>query len=713
MASTETEKTGDEAQADAARWISELELSERFQKKWLTRARKINRRYEADRSADDTKRRFSMLWSNTQTIAPAVYARPPQPVVSRRFKDADPVGRLASEVLERSLSYAIDKQDLDGVLRLCALDYTLIARAQTWERYVPTHGELKTPRKPVLQVANSGQVEYEDGDGKRYTAAQVKRDGEDVYVEGEPYKPVVYEESRTDFISWEDFGFGQARTWDEVPYVWRRVYMSRLELKKRFGDEIGGKVPLDWGDTRNKTDAERELSCKAAVYEVWEKATKCVFWVSRNFNESVLDKKEDPLGLDGFFPCPRPLFGTMAPGKLNPVPDFIYYEDQSDEIDALTSRIAELQAALKVRGFYAAADGEDLNLLLAAANNVLIPVKSWQSLKEDGGVRGKIEWWPLDQVVTTMKACIELRQQLISDVYQITGVSDIQRGASDPRETYGAQQIKATFGSLRVRDRQNEMIRFARDLLRIKAEVIAEHFGVETLRMTTGLKIPTNAEKQQAQMQLQQMQLQAQGMAQQAQAQGQQPPPPPEPPPELLKMLASPSWEDVVALLRDNASRQFRIDVETDSTIEPNETAERAQTVEFLGAVGQFFSQIGPMVQSVPQSAPMFAEIIKHTVRRFRAGREVEAAIEQTLDQVANMPAGGGQQGAAPPEPPDKTPVEVAQINLQREQIKQQGEDNRAQLEAQVAQGDQALKAGDQQLKLVTLNRDPDPQVTA
>lgn len=683
---------------DATRLIAELGVAEKAMKKWRERAKRIIKRYEGDRGVEDRTRRFSMLWSNTQTITPAIYSRPPQPVVSRRFKDADPVGRLASEVLERSLAYAIDKQDLDGVLRLCALDFGLIARAQVWERYVPTYGDEVRPEVQVVQVTNDDATYYKDDKGNRYESAE--RGGGGFTAQGAAYRPIVYEESRTDFLNWEDFGFGVARTWDEVPFVYRRVFMGRKELVKRFGKELGERVPLDWGD-KNKSDDERELTCKAAVYEVWEKATRTAYWISRSFSEACLDKRDDPLGLDGFFPCPRPLFGTLAPGKLNPTPDFIYYGDQSDEIDALTTRIAELQSALKVRGFYAASDQEDLNLLLSAANNVMIPVKSWQDLSEGGGIRGRVEWWPLDQVVMALKACIELRQQLIADVYQITGVSDIQRGASDPRETYGAQQIKATFGSLRIRDRQNEMVRFARDVLRIKGEVIAEHFGIATLKATTGLAIPTAAEKAQAQLQARQQQLQAQQTGQPTQL-----------PPEIEKVLGSPTWEDVIALLRDNAARQFRIDIETDSTIEPNEAEEKARMTEFLAALGQFFAQIGPIVQQVPQSAPMFAEIVKATVRRFRAGREVEAVVERTMDQIAQGAMGGGQQ-AAPPPPPDKTPLEVAQVNLQREQVKQQGENQRAQLDAQVAQGDQVLKSQDQQLKLVVSRRDPDPQVSA
>lgn len=685
----------DEKASRAAHWIAELSASEGAQRTWRTRARKIWKRYAAEFSQDDQKRRYSMLWANTQTIWPAVYARPPEPVVGRRFKDADPVGRAASEVLERSLSYSIERCDLDGVLRQASLDYTLIAMAQTWERYVPTKGPAKTERVPV-QVANDPAL-YVDDEGREYGADEVEVGEDGSAFASVTYEPVTFEETVTDYVHWDDFGFGPARTWKEVPYVWRRVYMDREQLVERFGAEIGNAVPLDWGDVDAPADV-REKN-KAAIYEIWCKRSMRAYWISRSYPGGCLDERADPLRLDGFFPCPRPLFGTLPADSLNPVPDYLQYQDQAEEIDKLTARITELQDALKVRGFYAASEGEDLNNLMTVGNNTLIPVQGWTTLKEGGGVRGNIEWWPIENVVAALRECVSQRKELIADVYQITGVSDIMRGSSDPRETAAAQGYKVGFGSLRIRDRQNEMLRFARDVLRIKAGVIAEHFGIETLQAMTGVRLPRLAEKRELEFLI-------------ARAQAGAPLPAPIPP-NAMEVLSTPAWEDVIGLLRDNAMRAFRIDVETDSTIQPNESEEQARATALLTAVGGFFNQIGPVVAAEPRTGPMFAEILKVTVRKFRAGREVEAVIERTLDEIAAGPAQpqGGEQEQAPPL--DQTPVQVAQINLQREQVKQQGEDQRAAMQAQIAQGEMQLRAADQQLKVVAMQRDPQPQMTA
>src|SRR5699024_6946704 len=107
------------------------------------------------------------------------------------------------------------------------------------------------------------------------------------YGFGEPYEPVIFEQSITDYVNWEDFGHSPARTWDEVSYVWRRVYLSRDQLISRFGENLGKMVPLDWGPVeQGKTDSEARLQKKAAVYEIWDKGSKRVYWVSKSRNST-------------------------------------------------------------------------------------------------------------------------------------------------------------------------------------------------------------------------------------------------------------------------------------------------------------------------------------------------------------------------------------------------------------------------------------------
>ena len=89
-------------------------------------------------------------------------------------------------------------------------------------------------------------------------------------------------------------------------------------------------------------------------------------------------------------------------------------------------------------------------MLTEGVDNQLIPVDTWAAFAEKGGIKGVVDFLPLDVIIVVVEKLFNIRQQLIQDIYQITGLSDIIRGASNPRETLGAQKIKAQFASPRA-----------------------------------------------------------------------------------------------------------------------------------------------------------------------------------------------------------------------------------------------------------------------
>ena len=622
---------GDDPGEVARRWVSEIELAEKEQDSWLRRGRRIIKRYREDRSegAMETRpRRFSLLWANIQTLGPAVYARTPTAVVGRRWKDEDPVGRVASEVLERALNFAVDSLDFADVLLGLRDDFLLVGRGQAWVRYVP---HLRTVIPPAPLADPDGQVADDP----------------------EPYEVVDWEEAVVDHLCWDDFLHSPARTWAEVRWVARTVFMTREELVARFGEEIGGEVPLDQGSEEGARDGgDHQQWKKAAIYEIWDKPSRRAVWISKSWTEGPLDQREDPLGLQDFFPCPRPLLGTTAPDGLVPTPDYVFYEGQARDINDLTARIGLLTDAIRLRGFYAAGGeaGKSLEDLFSSESGTLIPVDSWAAFSERGGVKGLIEWIPLDMVMSALQGCIEARKQLIDDVYQVTGIADIMRGDTDPDETAAAQRIKADWGSSRVRDRQKELARFARDVLRIMGQVIAARFSPETLAAMTNVQLlPSPEAKQALTQQLQVQAMQAQLLAQRARAMGQPPPAPFSPPAQAAALLDQPSWAEVMAMLRDNTLRTFRID------IEPDDQDEKQRRIEFIQAVGEYVAKSMPALQLAPAMTPVIAEGLKFLVRGFRVGREMEEVIDKALGELqagglaSPPPVASGQ--APPPDP--------------------------------------------------------------
>jgi hypothetical protein len=678
------------------KWIEEINLSERELQLWWKTGDIIVRRYKNENRARGggrpsvgyERRRFAILWSNVSTLQPAIYAKQPVPMVDRRYRDEDPVGKIASDVLERALGFSLDQYDFDGRVKLCVLDYLLPGRGQVWVRYIPHMREVNAEQDPELGEG------VEDDD--RNEVGEVETP--------EATEEVVYEEVQCDHVSWKDWLTNPAREWAEVRWVARRVYMTRAELTERFGKDMAKNVPITTTSTGTDTasDAQKQSSQTGEVYEIWDKPTKMAYWVCKGYTGGVLDKREDPLGLTNFFPCPPPLNATTANDSTIPVADYVQYQDQADELDELTARIGKLQDALRMVGVYAGEANRELQLVFSPGNeNKLIPIDTFDLWKEKGGVRGLIEWVPVDMVIQVLKGCYEARSQVLNDIYQITGLSDIIRGESNPNETATAQRMKGQWGSLRVRDRQRDLQRFCRDAIRLKAEIIAEHFSIDTLKAMTNVKLLTAAEKQQIE--------QIMPLIQQAQQSGMPIPPGLAPDPAMLELMNQPTWDEVQALLRNDALRSFRIDVETDSTVQPDENAAKMAFTEFTSAIVGLMSAAASIVPSAPYTAPLFAEVLKQGARTFNVSRSMEDVIDKVFEQAEAAPP-VQPQGPPPPSPLEEAKAQAEMAKAANEQQRTQMDGAIAQTDAQLAAADLQLKSRDLDIKEMTIARDPMPQ---
>lgn len=635
----------DEAAGEHARWATEITLYEKETEQWTTRAKKILKRYKDERKPEDLQRRFNILWSNIQTLAPALYAKNPKPDIERRFKDKDDVGRFASQVLERATSYFVNTDVFGACMKQAVMDRLLPGRGTAWVRYVPHFKDAA--------VQGSEEVK---GEG-----AQLTDDAED-----EIPQEIDYEEVCPDYVHWEDFGHTIGRTWEEVRAVWRRVYLTRAELKERFGDELGAKVPLDYSPKSLSDENKQEAFKKAVIYEIWDKDNEKAIWLHKTFPE-ILDTRDDPLHLPDFFPCPRPMYPRLANDSLIPVPDYTQYQDQAQELDDLTARIAAITKALKVAGVYDASAQGVQRLLNEGTQNELIPVDQWAVHAENGGLKGVMDFLPIEAIMKALLGLYEARDKVKQDLYEISGIADIIRGATNPDETATAQKIKGQFATIRLDDMQSDVQRFAREMVRLTAQIIAEHFSLETIKQISGVHLMTAQEKEEFQQQ-QAMQ------AQQAAAQqtpppqpGQPPQPPPAPPPipeEMQELLSNPTWEDVEALLRNDAMRCFRIDIETDSTIKMDEDAERDARIQLITAVAGFLQQ---SAATPPELHPFLMQMLMFGIRGFKIGKELESTFEVALKKM--------EDAAAQPPAPSQDPTEAVNAEKQKGQLALQQKD--------------------------------------
>lgn len=629
---------------EAQRWHQELKLARKEDENWVKRGKKIIKRYRDERTESQRgSKKYNILWSNIQTVLPALYGRTPRAQVERRWKDKDPVSRTAATILERALQYEIDHYgDFDFAVKAAVTDRLLPGRGVAWVRFVGNKS-VETIESPAMEAAEDAAPEMQDG----IAIARPSVEQLELY-EGKP--EINVETTPVDYVYWEDFRCTPARTWDEVTWVARRVYMSKDEVVERFGKEFKdvtlSHVPSGVDEMKREGVSQGEIDTlkKAEVWEIWDKSKECVYWVAKDFDK-LLGHNNDPYGLDGFWPCPKPLFATQTTDQLVPVPDFALYQDQADEIDKLTSRISLLVDAVKVVGVYDASQPSIQRMLTEGVDNTLIPVDSWAAFSEKGGIKGTVDFMPIDSVLKALNECYQAREAAKQVVYDVTGLSDIIRGSSVASETATAQQIKGQYASMRLKRMQHDVAVFASEVLKIKAQLMCDLYSPQNLIEMSGIMGTDDA----------------------------------------------PYAEQAIMLMKSEPVRSFRIEVASDSLIEMDEAGEKQSRTDFLSAFGQALQQALPIVQAAPEMRPLIGEALQFVVRTFKGGRQLENALEMVIDE-----------GKKPkPEQPNPEMLKM-QAEQQAQQAQMAAEQQKAAIAQQLEQAKLQAQAELEQFKAQT-----------
>lgn len=561
-----------------ADWLKEIGYADAHEKDWRDRANKVVDLYRDERDSDSSEVRFNILYANTEVLKGALYSAVPVPDVRRRFLDRDPAGKEGARILGRALSYTLDAYDFDGLMKDVVEDMLLPGRGVARVKYVPTFGMVPVPVEPEGFDELGTPIFPED--------TQMGDDGIPVIMQ----EQVVYEEVQCDYVEWEFFRYSPAKRWSKVRWVAFGELLTRDDLAKQFGSKVAAKVKLTWSPD-DDDDKETAHLKRALVWTIWSKKDKKVTVVSDGYPDAPLATLDDPLRLQGFFPCPRPLYDISTTNSLIPVPNYRIYQDHANQLDDLAQRISVMVDAIRRRGVYDASNAA-LAELARSGDNHFVAIEDWLTFSEKGGLKNAIEEMDITMLA---KVIVELRaaaEQKKGDIYEILGISDIMRGTTAASETLGAQEIKDRWGSIRVQQRQAEVQRFARDIIRLKGEIIAEHFSPQTLELMTGLEV-------------------------------------------------SP---EVSEILRNDKLRGFRIDIETDSTIRQQANREQKNRVELLTAVNGFLEQGLPAVQQGLIPRKVMTELMMFGVRAFPVGPE----LEETLDQFAEE---SGQEQPNQPDP--------------------------------------------------------------
>lgn len=550
---------------DTPDWISRLAEARAAERDWRAKGLDAIGIYRAERTADGGagRGRFNMLYANVSILSPALFQTGPRAEVRGRFAGGDSVADEAAATLQSALNVALDIGGLEGEVRRLVQDMLL-----------PGRGVIRVRWLPVIRADDAGTPE--------------------------PRK--VWESIGFEHVHWEDFTCEPARRWKDVRWCAFRHYLTRAQMQDGFGDDPRiARLLQDtaWGRAafvHAPTDADganRHAGAsepRAMVWECWNRETRTVAWVAPDAGPSLLREDVDPLELEGFFPCHEPLSAVATNDTMIPVPEYEIYRDLATEIARLTERIDAIMKRMRVRGLFNGSI-EELAEALEGEDGRMIPVSGIDM----EGLAQNVWLIPLDMLAQAATSLYAAREQAKQALYEVTGISDVLRGASSGAETATAQRIKGNFGTLRIDERRRALDAAIRETIRIAAEIMASHFSVRTLSIMSGRPIPPQVER----------------------------------------------------FLREEALMMCRIDVETDSTIAADEVSEQEGAARLVQAVGSVLQTIGPIVQAGGAPPELVVETLRLLLRPFRGARE----LLNVLEKSSGAPPAPQQAAVPPPDP--------------------------------------------------------------
>lgn len=511
------------------KWQQRISSAEKKYAEYYDLIKEIRGYYRNERR----RNKQNIFWASIETLKPFLYFKQPTPFVIRNSKVNDEAESLAAIILERALLWNMKQFDFDSVIKYARNDFLLSGMGVLWEQYKPSFYRLG---KELIK--NHEQVNT-------------------TYV------------SPISFLADTE----KVEVWEDVTWIARRTCMNIQELSQNFSSEIVEYLVGRFGE-----------AARVTIYEIWDKPSKCIYFLCPEYPDDFLEVHEDTLHLSGFFPCPKPIMSTLANDGIIPVPDYVEIKTLLDELDGVNNRMRLTMQALKVSGCYDNSFPELASIL--DKDVTLISLSEFDKLKEAGGIRGVIDFAPIGQYIEALQALALRRQTLIDSIYEITGVSDIMRGSSKVGDTATAVTKKTNFGTLRNQDRQNDMQRFLKELLRIKAEIICEQFSPQFLLSFLSLEERQDYEK-------------------------------------VTK---------AVRILKTDKLRSMVIDLETDGCYDDEK--EKEQTLKVLYHINEIINMAFDVVSKQPALLPLYKQMLESAIISMPKARQFDAIIDNVFKKI-------------------------------------------------------------------------------
>lgn len=591
--------------------------------------------------------RFQIFWASMQVLRPSVYARIPKVVASKRFEGRNPIARLAAKITERAGNYLCQEFEFNKNAKRIRDDYLIGGRGVGRIAYEKEE-EDEIIERAVLAVMVENQQQYLDSVTGEILTEDAVEISENPQFMGAPVRKIktgnkikTYECVKLKYQEQRKYRHTPgAKVWEEVTWVSFEEYLTKAQIRERFKNIDAEKLEYDRhpGSYDKLNDNQKQAMApyaRAVVREIYDYEEKKTIWVCPSYRNGPLDEEENLYGLQKFFPCPEPVSSTLGPDSLFPYAFWIQVRDAANQLHFLANRISTLVESLRLRILYDAEHPEIAKIITAPENDA-VPVSDMMALNQSGGLDGLIMWFPIDKIAAALQQAYTAFNQQKMVFQEQLGIADILRGASDPRETAKAQQIKGRYATLRISDYQEDFQIYLRDCITIMMDMMLEQFDQTTIQAMCGFD-NMNPEEQQL-------------------------------------------FPQALQLLKDDKFRTYQIDIETDSTIAVDEEQKLYYMTQLSEAVSSVLDKVTAVAQGAPDFLPVITKVSELLLGAYREGDAVEGDLQKVFDNInakaqeaMAAEARAKEEAAQNPQPEPPTPEQIeAQSKAQERDAKTQ-----------------------------------------
>jgi len=676
---------------DAKFWRKEIKASIAFYKEEKKAAKSLHKMYDNPHSS------FSgMLWSNIETLSPHLFSRVPDVVVQAAKNTNEAVQVLASQIAEKAIQRQIESETFKSAMQALVKGVQLggigsiVPFYESYVNYRPTELRVQPSGRNEKNeiVFSDGEEIYEESEVqvKQVTDEEKQAAMQQGISELDPQFPQPYyyveveledgltEQIKYEYLSYDELLFSREANWEKNWWVAFKRYLYFDEAVEKFGEKKARALTrsfkhVDAEDDRRKEvdfDSEKDVEKKLEVYEIWDKFKKDeddaqkIRWLTLDNNTDEFLLVEEPQAkLRDFFSMPKPLVLNKKCGKFWGTPPYSFYEKSVKSLDETMRRRTALIDDVILRGVYDQ-DQTILQEVLDARERTIVPADFFLLVEKGGakGLNGLFQFVDISATVEQITTLLNIEKEITQDIYEKSGISDIIRGASDPRETATAQEIKGDYASMRLNAHQDSFRSFVRDLVYLTFELICEVFTEESLK-------------------------------------------------EYADIEADPQlFSAAVQLLKVDRDRHLSLELETDSTLAVKEQKQKQDLVSFMEHFSKMLEQTTMLIERFPVEGTfnLVKSLLESLVTKFDLGRDVQNDVTKMMNELIQQKIEQMQQPSQPSAEQLEAQAKEREFTIKEGELAiKQGE---LQLKSMEVQGQLGVKQEENQIRVAKIDSD-------